>query len=251
MSGRTPDTERRARRRLAGHGVFVLYEDNHLLGLMKPAGLLSQGGPEGEHHLVSLIDAYRREAESKPGRAYVGLVHRLDRNVSGVLVVAKTSKAASRLTQAFKTRDGRLTKSYVAWVQGVPSLPEAELVDRVRRERGVTLRVSVEDKSAPEARLRYVVAGRSPTAARLDVALGTGRTHQIRAQLAWSGHPLWGDAKYGGPKGTRPALHARRLAFAHPVGGAAIVIEAPLPRDLLDLDARLGIEPGYVETTDA
>lgn len=251
MSGRPPDAERRARQRLAGHGVLVLYEDNHLLGLMKPAGLLSQGGPEGEPHLVSLIEAYRREAQGKPGRAYVGLVHRLDRNVSGALVVAKTSKAASRLTHAFKTRDGRLTKTYLAWVQGVPSPSEAELVDRVRRERGVTMRVSAADTSAPEARLRYAVAGRSTTAARLDIELGTGRTHQIRAQLAWSGHPLWGDAKYGGPKGTRPALHAHRLSFPHPVGGETVVVQAPLPRDLLDLDVRLGIEPPWAEPTDA
>ena len=246
MSGSSSPAGERARQRLAGHGVVILHEDNHLLGIAKPAGLLSQGGPEGERHLVSLLDAYRREAESKPGRAYVGLVHRLDRNVSGVLVVAKTSKAAARLTAAFKARDGHLAKSYVAWVQGTPTLERGTLVDRIRREGGVTRRVSADDRSAPQARLAYAVEGRGTTASRLAIDLGTGRTHQIRAQLSWIGHPLFGDTKYGGPKGVRVALHARRLAFAHPVGGEHVVLEAPVPRDLLELDARLGIDPPVV-----
>lgn len=243
MSNSSAAPREQARQRLAGHGVLVLHEDNHLLGIVKPAGLLSQGGPEGERHLVELLDAYRRESESKSGRAYIGLVHRLDRNVSGVLIVAKTSKAAARLTTAFETRDTRLLKTYLAWTKGIPEVESAELVDRTRREGGLTRRVTLDDQSAPEARLTYSIDGRGTVASRLRIELGTGRTHQVRAQLSWIDHPLYGDPKYGGPKGARPALHAWRLEFDHPVGGERLTLEAPIPRDLLELDARLKISP--------
>ena len=242
MSPHAEDARTQARRRLAADGVHVLFEDNHLLVVSKPAGLASQGGDGIDVHLVTLIDAYRQEAEGKPGRAFVGLVHRLDRNVSGVLVLAKTSKAASRLTERFRSRDADLKKIYVAWVDGRVEADEAELVDRLIRDGKVTRRAGSGD-DAREARLAFRVEGRGPRTSRLRIELGTGITHQIRAQLALYGHPLVGDAKYGGSQGLRPALHASRLVFPHPVGGPDVDVSAPLPRQLRRLDRKKQVEP--------
>lgn len=219
---------------LAQHGVLVLREDNHILVISKPAGLLSQGGPSGDVALPELVDAYRRDREAKAGRAYVGLVHRLDRNVSGVMVLAKTSKAAARLSAAFRDRND-VEKIYLAWVSGHPSPEAATLESRLVRDDRKTS--SGEDGKI--ARLRYEVVGRGPDASRLTVTLETGRTHQIRAQLSEAGHPLIGDAKYGGRPGPRPALHAWRLAFRHPVTKERVETEAPLPEDLRRIETSL------------
>jgi 23S rRNA pseudouridine1911/1915/1917 synthase len=240
-----PDDRRvdAARATLAASGVAILLEDNHLLVVSKPAGLLSQGGPGAEASLVDVLGDYRRAAEGKPGKAFVGLVHRLDRNASGVLVVAKTSKAAGRLAALFRDRAEGLAKRYLAWVAGVPAEAEGEAHDRLARAGGVTRVEDEEDEPARAAHLRWQVAGRGARAARLEVRLLTGVTHQIRAQLAALGHPILGDAKYGGPPGPRPALHAWRLAFPHPVGGATVEAEAPVPPDLAALDRRHAIRP--------
>lgn len=232
-----------ARQRLAAAGVKVLLEDNHLLVVSKPAGLASQGGKGIDEHLVSLVDAYRREAESKPGRAYVGLVHRLDRNVSGVLVLAKTSKAASRLAEHFRERAEGLGKVYTAWVDGRVEADEGVLVDRLIRVARVTRRAPDGDEDAREARLAWRIDGRGPRASRLRIELETGLPHQIRAQLSDYGHPLVGDVKYGGSQAARPALHASRLVFPHPVGDVVVDVTAPLPPDLRRLDRRLRIDP--------
>lgn len=232
-----------ARRTLFRRGVIVLYEDNHLLGIAKPAGLLSQGGPKGEIALPDLLDTYRREAEGKPGRAYVGLVHRLDRNVSGTMVVAKTSKAAARLSAYFRERVPELGKTYLAWVERVPHDERGTLVHVLRREGGVTKPAAEGDPDGREARLRYEVVGRSQRGARLRITLETGLPHQIRAQLSLAGHPLFGDTKYRGPDAKRVALHAAALAFPHPVRGDLVEIAAPVPYDLQKLDARLAMQP--------
>ena len=243
MPARDDTSRADAKRRLAASGVQVLLEDNHLLVVSKRAGLASQGGDGIDVHLVSLIEAYRREAEGKPGRAFVGLVHRLDRNVSGVLVLAKTSKAASRLTDRFRQRDAGLRKIYTAWVDGRVAAEEAELVDRLIRDQKVTRRAGSGDDGAREARLVFRVEGRGPLTSRLRIELGTGITHQIRAQLSLYGHPLVGDAKYGGSQGVRPALHASRLVFPHPVGGDVVDVSAPIPKQLRRLDTRKHVEP--------
>jgi len=229
----------RARSRLAEAGVVVLHEDNHLLVVSKPAGLASQGGPGIDEHLVSLLERYRREAERKPGRAYVGLVHRLDRNVSGVLVVARTSKAAGRLSALFRERTTALRKIYVAYVHGRVAEREGTLVHRLVREGLVTREAAPDDPRGREARLAWTLEARGEDVSRLRVELETGLPHQIRAQLAIWGHPIVGDAKYGGSGFPRPALHAARLVFPHPVGGAEIDVEAPLPDDLRRLDERV------------
>jgi 23S rRNA pseudouridine1911/1915/1917 synthase len=234
---------RRARAAIERRGIRILAEDNHLLVLAKPAGLLSQGGPSGETSLVELVEAYRREAEGKSGRAFVGLVHRLDRNTSGVIVVAKTSKAAARLSRCFRERAAELEKTYLAWVVGRPVSDEGDLALRLAREGRVTRPASEGDEGAREARLSYRVEARSSAASRVRVRLDTGLPHQIRAQLAAAGHPLLGDPKYGGPPGPRLALHALSLAFPHPVGDAPLRFAAPVPSDLLALDRRLLLSP--------
>jgi 23S rRNA pseudouridine1911/1915/1917 synthase len=173
----------------------------------------------------------------------VGLVHRLDRNVSGAMAIAKTSKAASRLARDFRQRADGLRKTYLAWVAGRPEKDEGEIATRLRREGRVTREAADDDDGAREGRLAYVVEGRGPKAARLRIDLRTGVSHQIRAQLAAAGHPLVGDAKYGGPPGPRPALHALVLTVRHPVLEVAVEAFAPVPGELLALDHALRIEP--------
>ena len=272
MTAPTADPARlaRARARLAASGVEVLLEDHLLLGIAKAAGVLSQRGPQGETSLVERIDEYRREAEGKPGRAFVGMVHRLDRNVSGAMVVAKSSKAASRLSAAFRAREGSpsaapspsaplVEKTYLAWVAGTPAHDAARLTDALVRDRDDGRRVTrvaapaeAADEDAPPsspASLSYEVVARGDGCARLLVRLHTGVTHQIRAQLSAAGLPLFSDEKYGGPRAPpaagcdRPALHAWRLVVPHPVGGAPVAIEAPVPDDLRRLDAALALSP--------
>ena len=239
------DDERRhaARRRLMRRGILVLYEDNHLLCIAKPAGVLSQGGPEGVRSLPDFLDAYRREADAKPGKAYIGLVHRLDRNVSGAMVVAKTSKAARRLSDCFRRRDPALKKTYLAWVHRRPTQDRAELSLRLRRERGVTKPAADGDPDGKVAQLTYEVVARGKDAGRLRISLVTGMTHQIRAQLSHVGHPLIGDEKYGGPSAKRPALHAVQLQVPHPVRDTVVTLGAPVPEDLERIDTRLGMVP--------
>ena len=234
-----------ARERLAERGVLVLVEDHLVLGIDKAAGVLSQPGPAGEVSLVELLGAYRQESEGKPGLGFVGLVHRLDRNVSGAMVVGKSSKAASRLSAAFRSREG-VEKTYLAWVGGAPASDRARLESVLVRDvvRRVTRATPVEDADDDDrvATLDYEVEARGPGVARLRVLLHTGGTHQIRAQLAREGLPLIGDAKYGGapaPRGVplaRPALHARRLVVPHPSGVGPVTIESRVPDDLRALD---------------
>jgi 23S rRNA pseudouridine1911/1915/1917 synthase len=178
----------------------------------------------------------------------VGIVHRLDRNVSGAMVVAKSSKAASRLSAAFRDRDG-VEKTYLAWVAGGPRDDRGTLRSTLVRDdaRRVTEVVDADDEDeGREAWLDWEVDARGGDVSRLRVRLRTGATHQIRAQLAAIGCPLVGDRKYGGPASVgraaleRPALHARRLAVPHPVGGAPFVVEAPVPKDLVAFDRSTG-----------
>jgi 23S rRNA pseudouridine1911/1915/1917 synthase len=243
-SARNDPNRLEARRALSRQGVVLLYEDNHLLCVSKPAGLLSQAGPPGEVALPELLDAYRQLAEQKQGRAYIGVVHRLDRNVSGALVFGKTSKATSRLAALFRERSEELQKVYLAWVEHPTREDEGTLVHMLRREAKKTLLAGAGDPDAKEARLHWRTEGRSHRAARLRVVLETGLPHQIRAQLSIMGYPIIGDVKYGGPQGKRPGLHALQLAFPHPVGGQPVQVVAPVPEDLMRLDRRLGIEPG-------
>lgn len=217
----------------------VLYEDNHLLVVDKPAGLLAQGDRSGDRSLVDAAAAYLKEKYAKPGNVFVGLVHRLDRNTSGVVVLARTSKAAGRLAARF--RDDEVAKVYLAVVAGRPDPAEAELRSWLAAKgdrRGVTRASNEPFSGARESLLRYHVRDHAAGRSLVEVRPVTGRRHQIRAQFALAGHPLLGDVKYGSRErlsGHRIALHAYRLSIAHPVrdpdGGRTMDFEAPLPDD--------------------
>ncbi len=213
----------------------IIYEDNHLLVVDKPAGLLAQGDRSGDATLVEAAAAYLKQKHAKPGNVYVGLVHRLDRNVSGVVVLARTSKAAARLSAQF--RDGTVHKSYVAVVTGAPDPPAGELVSWLAAEgdrQGVTRAGRTPFSGARECRLRYNMTDTGSGFAQIRVEPMTGRRHQIRAQLALLGCPLLGDVKYGSIwrlPDHRLALYAARLEFTHPVGGRTLVFAAATPRD--------------------
>ena len=213
----------------------VIYEDNHLLVVDKPAGLLAQGDQSGDPTLVEAAARYIKRTCGKPGNVYVGLVHRLDRNVSGVMVLARTSKAAARLSSQF--RDGQAHKTYLAVVSGRPAPAEGELVGWLAGSgdrNGVTRAETAPFADAKESRLRYHVQESRGGFALVRVEPVTGRRHQIRAQLALADWPLVGDVKYGSVwrlPGHGLALHASRLAITHPVGGRPLVFEAPVPRD--------------------
>ena len=216
----------------------VLFEDNHCLAVNKPAGLLSQADVTGEPSLVEVATAYLKTHYHKPGNVYVGLLHRLDRPTSGVILLAKTSKAASRLSQQF--RKGSIAKVYWAIVEGVPSEPEGEWVDRLEKNQE-TNRSAVVPQGFPAgkvARLEYDVLERWDRFTKLELRPETGRSHQLRVQLAARGFPILGDAKYGATRPLRRrdghariALHARRLTFNHPTKQEVISVEAPVPAD--------------------
>jgi len=213
----------------------ILLEDNHLLAVDKPANLLTQGDRTGDVTVLELARAYLKEKYDKPGNVYLGLVHRLDRPVSGVLLLARTSKAASRLSRQF--REHTVRKSYLAVTEGGPSTPADALSAHLAGggdAQGVTRAAVAPFPGSRPARLRYRVLGRRPDRSLLAVEPVTGRRHQIRAQLALVGWPVWGDVKYGARRRRQPAgiaLHAWRLEVAHPVGGGPLVISAPTPPD--------------------
>jgi len=213
--------------------LHILHEDNHLLVVIKPAGLLAQGDRSGHTTLLDLVRADIKERYRKPGNVYLGLVHRLDRPVSGVMVLARTTKAAGRLSAQF--REGTVQKRYLAVVEGRPAANEAILRHELAAkgdQRGVTRAAATRFPGSKPAELRYTVLEMLPDRSLLEVELITGRRHQIRAQLALAGHPVWGDVKYGARRQESLegiGLHAKFLQLAHPVGGAPLTFEAPCP----------------------
>ena len=209
----------------------ILFEDTHLIVLSKPAGLLSQGEVTGDENLVDWARAH-------VGRNYVGLVHRLDRNTSGAMVVAKRSKSAERLTR--QLQEGQLKRNYLAWIHGRLEREERWEHHLFKDEaRNVTSVVPPGRKGAKAAVLRVrpirqaMWEGRPVTLAEFE--LETGRSHQIRAQSAFEKHPLVGDRKYGAPADSfpRPALHSSVIEFEHPMSKEPMRFEAPLPEDFL------------------
>ncbi|MFN0019828.1 MAG: RluA family pseudouridine synthase [Pirellulaceae bacterium] len=196
----------------------ILYEDNHLLVVNKPAGIATMGTAAGTRSMFTLAKEYLKQKYQKPGNVYLGIVSRLDSLVSGVLIFARTSKAAARLSEQF--REHKAQKTYWAVVVGTPNPKEGELVhwmskDEARQRMVVCPKKSVD---AQEARLKYQTLRQFPEGTLVDVELLTGRKHQIRVQLAEIGHPILGDKKYGSEE-TFPAgiaLHARSLIIEHP-----------------------------------
>ncbi len=209
----------------------VLYEDNHLLVVNKPAMLPTMGVASSRPSLLSVAKQYIRDKFDKPGNVYLGVVSRLDAPVTGVVLMARTSKAASRLTEAFRSRD--VKKIYWAVVSGTPDPPQGTLEHYLRKdERHRKVHVTNSGASdAKLARLHYKLLAEHSDASLVEVQLETGRKHQIRVQLAKLGHPVVGDRKYGSaaefPLGI--ALHSRLLEIEHPVRKEPMQFEAPLP----------------------
>lgn len=218
----------------------VLYEDNHLLVVNKPAMLPTMGVAEGRPSLLEMAKEYVRRKYHKPGNVYLGVVSRLDAPVTGVVLLARTSKAAGRLAKQFRER--LVEKVYWAIVEGQMAPPTGKLTDLVRKdERHRRMHVASQSAAGVQAaELCYRVLGdqageprlRAPRSATLlEVRPLTGRKHQIRVQLSHAGFPILGDRKYGGkrPFGAGIALHARRLVIEHPVTKIELGVEAPVP----------------------
>jgi 23S rRNA pseudouridine1911/1915/1917 synthase len=216
---------------MSAHPLDILYEDNHLLAVLKPAGLATMGLASGKPTLLSLAKQYVKQRYQKPGNVYLGVMSRLDVPVTGVVLLARTSKAARRLTQQFRTRAVR--KTYWALVEGTIEPACGQYVDWVGRDdRHRRMRVvHPKQPGAKEARLVYRRLRTLREVTLLEVEPETGRKHQIRLQLADHGHPILGDRKYGSrhPFPLGVALHARRLIVDHPIRGEAVVLEAPVP----------------------
>lgn len=211
--------------------VPVIYEDNHLLVVDKPAGLLSQEDHTGAPDILTLAKEWIRVRDNKPGDVWMGLVHRLDRPVSGVMVLAKTSKAASRISEQIRKRT--VVKSYHLVCQGVPD-PAGEWSHRIRKEsRSNTSRVVTSGRGGKESRLRFrrLATTGDGKASLVHVELITGRSHQIRVQFAHMGHPLLGDRKYGSGPTTleAPALRSGSFTLDHPTQKDRMRFVAPLP----------------------
>lgn len=211
----------------------VLYEDNHLIAVLKPAGMLVQGDASGERSLMEHVKTYLKETYQKPGNVFLGLIHRLDRPVSGIVLFAKTSKGASRISEQFRAHS--VTKIYHAVVEGVPKQQKQTLVNFLVKNEN-TNKVAVFDREregALRAELSYELIDRTDTTALLKIVLKTGRPHQIRSQLAHIGHPIVGDTKYGASQALPDSaikLCATELAFVSATGNVRHSIVAPLPK---------------------
>mgnify|MGYP005939847721 FL=1 len=220
----------------------VIYEDNHIIIVSKRSGEIVQGDKTGDKTLADDAKLYIKEKYAKPGNVFLGVVHRLDRPVWGLVVFAKTSKALLRLNDMF--RMGDVHKTYWAITQSCPAEPEATLTDWIRRneKQNKSYAYSREVPDSKKAVLHYKVIGRSDNYTLVEVNLMTGRHHQIRCQLANIGCPIKGDLKYGArrsnPDGSISLL-ARRIEFVHPVSKERISVEAPLPDDKLWHEMRM------------
>ena len=212
--------------------MTVVYEDNHIIVVNKTASEIVQGDKTGDTPLSETVKQYLKEKYNKPGNVFLGVTHRLDRPVSGLVVFATTSKALSRLNDMF--RNGEVKKTYWAIVRNRPQELEGELTNwLVRNEKqNKSYAYDKEVKDSKKAVLCYKTIGHSQNYHLLEVDLKTGRHHQIRCQLAKMGCPIKGDLKYGSPRSNPDGsicLHARRIAFVHPVSKESIEIEAPVP----------------------
>ena len=210
----------------------ILFEDNHLLVVNKHGGDLVQPDPSGESALEDQIKAFLKARDGKPGDVFLGVVHRIDRPVSGAVLFAKTSKALVRLNEMI--REGRIRKLYWALTENRPDAERGELRHYILRD-GRTNRSKAYDaprSEAKEGRLNYRVIGAGTHYTLLEVELLTGRHHQIRAQLSKIGCPIRGDLKYGARRslpGGGISLHSRSVAFDHPVRHEPVEVTAPVP----------------------
>lgn len=214
--------------------MIVVYEDNHIIIVSKRSGEIVQGDKTGDEPLSESVKRYIKEERHKPGNVFLGVAHRLDRPVAGLVVFAKTSKALSRLCTMF--RDGEVRKTYWALTRNAPKESQGELVSWIVRneKQNKSYAYDHEVPHSKRAVLRYRLLGHTDSYSLLEVALLTGRHHQIRCQLASIGCPIRGDLKYGAARSNADgsiSLLARRIQFVHPVSKEHIDAVAPLPDD--------------------
>lgn len=214
----------------------ILYEDNHLIVINKRVGDIVQGDKTNDKPLSDIVKDYLKIKYNKPGEAFLGVVHRLDRPTSGIIVFAKTSKALTRLNESFKNRDTK--KTYWAVVKDAPPKVEDTLEHYlVRNPKNNTSRAHIKEvPNSKHAKLSYKIFHQFKKYSALQIDLYTGRHHQIRAQLSFIGCPIKGDLKYGFDRSNPDGgihLHARALSFIHPVSKESLNIIAPPPEDVL------------------
>lgn len=216
------------------NNLQVLFEDNHLIVINKRPGDLVQGDKTGDAPLSEVVKEYIKEKYNKPGNVYLGVVHRLDRPTSGIVLFAKTSKALPRLNKLFKDKEAK--KTYWAVVKNAPPQQKGTLVHYMKRNPKQN-KSYAHIKEVPESKkaiLDYRILKQLDNYYALEIDLHTGRHHQIRSQLSAIGCPIKGDLKYGFDRSNKDAsihLHARKLSFVHPVKLEQITIVAPLPKD--------------------
>ncbi|MFT5724978.1 MAG: 23S rRNA pseudouridine1911/1915/1917 synthase [Bacteroidia bacterium] len=209
----------------------ILFEDNHLIAVNKPAGILVQGDHTGDQCLSDYIKAYIKKKYNKPGDVYLGTIHRLDRPVSGIVIFAKTSKALTRMNAMMQ--DHSIKKTYYALLQKKPRDLSEDLTHWLvkNEDKNVTRAHDKEVKKSKKSQLTYNYIGTANHKFLIQIHLQTGRSHQIRAQLAKIGFPISGDMKYGSRKGkgTYIYLHAKSLEFIHPVKKEKLLLQCPFP----------------------
>lgn len=218
----------------------ILHEDKNLLVVNKPTDMVVHPAPGSRTHtLVNALLAHCKNLSGIGGVMKPGIVHRIDKDVSGLLVVAKTDRAHRALAEQFK--DKTASRIYYAVVQGVIELDNGIIDLPIGRSKSDRKKMAVSFENSKEALTRYKVVERLKDATLLEITLGTGRTHQIRVHLAYIGYPIMGDVKYGGNSAifSRPALHARTLGFIHPITGKKVRFTTDLPRDMKELIKRL------------
>ncbi|MBE9492572.1 MAG: RNA pseudouridine synthase [Bacteroidetes bacterium] len=214
----------------------ILFEDNHIIAVNKKPGEIVQGDKTGDQPLSEKVKEFLKHKYNKPGNVFLGVVHRIDRPVGGVVLFAKTSKALTRLNELIRNRD--IHKTYWAIVYNRPAKPEGHLIHYLVKNqmRNISSAFKTEGKGRLKAELDYALIGESNNYYLLEVELHTGRHHQIRVQLSKTGCPVKGDLKYGAPRSNKDGsihLFARKIEFIHPVNKEKISITAPPPPDPL------------------
>jgi len=218
------------------NNLQVLFEDNHLLIVNKRAGDIVQGDKTGDKPLSEVVKEYIKSKYQKPGNVFLGVVHRLDRPTTGIVIFARTSKALERLNKMFREKE--VSKTYWALVKGLPSPKKNSLVHFLKKnpKNNKSSAFKRQISESKIAKLQYNTLKILDNYSLLEVNLETGRHHQIRCQLSTIGHPIKGDLKYGFNRSNKDGsihLHARKIKFTHPVNKDIINLTAPLPKDNL------------------